>query len=647
MLPSPPSLTSTTVLATKRAYTSTAGVTGAGLPAGSTVPLSAFAQQMHAELQEPAARRAYVAEVVREQVASRKDAFYVVDLAEIARKHKQWHTELPRVRPFYAVKCNDDPRIVETLAALGTGFDCASKGEMSMVLKAGVAPKDIIFAHPAKQVSHLHYARAKGVKRMTFDNEEELRKIAAEHPEAEVVLRILTDDSASVCRLGLKFGAPLSTVPKLLKLSQELKLQLVGVSYHVGSGNGSLQAFHDAVRDARSVFDSAAAMGLPPLRLLDIGGGYPGSELGATGAGDKRSDPVHTAAAAVLDSSANPYDKHPSFSNIAAVIRSALDKFFPEGCGVELISEPGRYFVKGSHVLAVNVVGKRVTADEDPSGKLTGEQRINYYINDGLYGSFNCILYDHVTCAPSMVLVPRHRAGSSLAHASAAAVAEDTVVRLAPDGSTAIVSDAVGLPHAAALASMVAAQRQALQQLQEEQQKLSMSMGGAGAGMLGGSSLSSDHSSSSSSYSSASAAEVVTSRAASATASLLHSSSTSSRLAAEDRVVPNSAGIAVTSPGAAAFALQSLEETAAAVAGAGAGPRLAPTTIWGPTCDSIDKISDTLRMPELQPGDWLLFENMGAYTIAGSCRFNGFPLATKVYIGLDKSVSVMQEEGTD
>jgi diaminopimelate decarboxylase len=62
------------------------------------------------------------------------------------------------------------------------------------------------------QPTHIAYAKSKGVTRMTFDNADELRKIAASYPGAEAVLRILTDDSASVCRLGLKFGAPLAEV---------------------------------------------------------------------------------------------------------------------------------------------------------------------------------------------------------------------------------------------------------------------------------------------------------------------------------------------------------------------------------------------------------------------------------------------------
>lgn len=56
-----------------------------------------------------------------------EDPFYVVDLGRIVELHTEWTRALPSVRPFYAVKCNEDPALLKTLAALGTGFDCASK----------------------------------------------------------------------------------------------------------------------------------------------------------------------------------------------------------------------------------------------------------------------------------------------------------------------------------------------------------------------------------------------------------------------------------------------------------------------------------------------------------------------------------------
>ena len=56
-----------------------------------------------------------------------EEPFYVVDLGQLVKLHTEWERALPKVRPFYAVKCNEDLALLRTLAALGTGFDCASK----------------------------------------------------------------------------------------------------------------------------------------------------------------------------------------------------------------------------------------------------------------------------------------------------------------------------------------------------------------------------------------------------------------------------------------------------------------------------------------------------------------------------------------
>lgn len=51
------------------------------------------------------------------------------------------------------------------------------------------------------------------------------------------------------------------------------------------------------------------------------------------------------------------------------------------------------------------------------------------------------------------------------------------------------------------------------------------------------------------------------------------------------------------------------------------------SVIWGPTCDSIDKITESYWIPELYVGDWLLVDNMGAYTVSVTTDFNGFEKA--------------------
>ncbi|KAJ1725047.1 Ornithine decarboxylase [Coemansia biformis] len=392
-----------------------------------------------------------VRDALRAKVAQpdAEDAFFVADLGEVQRQFVQWAALLPRVQPFFAVKCNPDPLVIRLLARLGAGFDCASKAEIQQVLDAGGVARDIIYAHPCKPASHLRFARAAGVALMTFDNADELAKMAELYPGAKAVLRILADDSGALCQLGLKFGAAPQDTRPLLAAARRLGVDVVGVSFHVGSGCQSPAAFADAVLRARGVFDQAAELGFRPT-VLDVGGGFPGRG----------------------DQSGLPFDV------VASVLGAALDTHFPAAdCGhVRVIAEPGRYFVASAFSLAVNVVARRQVVRDD-SG--CGGRAFMYYINDGVYGSFNCIMFDHQH--------PRPRV-----------------------------------------------------------------------------------------------------------------------LASRGRFVDDD-GPAPAEP-------------------------VYESSVWGPTCDSIDCVVPSGALPELLTGDWLVFDCMGAYTICAASRFNGFKISDLVYV---------------
>lgn len=62
--------------------------------------------------------------------------------------------------------------------------------------------------------------------------------------------------------------------------------------------------------------------------------------------------------------------------------------------------------------------------------------------------------------------------------------------------------------------------------------------------------------------------------------------------------------------------------------------RLVPSAVFGPTCDGLDQLcglEDTL-LPRCEVDDWLMWENMGAYTHTASFVFNGYThLPQKTY----------------
>lgn len=229
------------------------------------------------------------------------------------------------------------------------------------MLDLGIDPARIIYAQPCKTISFVRFAAQRGVKQMTFDNTEELYKIKQHFPAAELYLRILADDSSSLCRLSLKFGASLDDTEELLDLAKELDLNIVGVSFHVGSGATDPNLFVKAIKDARFVFDQAAKVGFN-LQTLDIGGGF----------GDD------------------------TFDLMASVISQALDDLLPKH--IRVIGEPGRYYVSHAFRLACNVIARRTL--EDP---VTRARSYMLYVNDGVYGNFSSIMFDHQHPVPRVL----------------------------------------------------------------------------------------------------------------------------------------------------------------------------------------------------------------------------------------------------
>ncbi len=63
------------------------------------------------------------------------------------------------------------------------------------------------------------------------------------------------------------------------------------------------------------------------------------------------------------------------------------------------------------------------------------------------------------------------------------------------------------------------------------------------------------------------------------------------------------------------------------------GPTLI-SSVFGPTCDALDTISMAEELPDLQLGDLVYSENIGAYSHASSTYFNGFPPAKVVHINV-------------
>jgi len=264
---------------------------------------------------------------------------------------KVWRHLLPRVDLFYAVKTNNDSRILARCHKNATGFDAASRAEMESVLKLGVNPEKIIFANPVKNTNDIMAAKKYGIKKMTFDCVEELQKIKSIFPKAECVLRIATDasDTTALHNLSEKFGAPMSQVEDILQLAKKIEMRIKGIAFHTGSGGVTQKAYNAQIQKARKIFDRALEIGLPEMDFLDIGGGF---------------TMVHK-------------DQEKNFNFVAPIISSLLDQYFPDP-KVQIIGEPGRYVAESVQYMASMIMGQRT---------LDGGVK-HYYLNNGVYQGY-------------------------------------------------------------------------------------------------------------------------------------------------------------------------------------------------------------------------------------------------------------------
>eukprot|EP00475_Leptophrys_vorax_P000333 TRINITY_DN1018_c0_g1_i1.p1 TRINITY_DN1018_c0_g1~~TRINITY_DN1018_c0_g1_i1.p1 ORF type:complete len:541 (+),score=128.10 TRINITY_DN1018_c0_g1_i1:62-1684(+) len=366
--------------------------------------------QYHQDDDEKGGRHTALAEVeaeelnvLKQQLEAHVDEYdldepiFNINLKRVQRRFFRWTSLFPSIKPYYAVKCNPDPAVVKTLALCGANFDCASIAEIALVLSAGVQASRIIFANPCKAEQAILYARSCQVTKMTFDNSEELEKISRLYPVgSELILRIATDDAdASTVSLSSKFGADVDNAAGLLKDARRRGLKVVGISFHVGSGCHTAEAYRKAIQTVAELISANPDF---DCRIVDIGGGYPGKE-------DDHDESLLEEIAV----------------SVNQTVRECFGDMDPDK-RPNVVAEPGRFFVQASHLLGTAIVSKR-PHEHNSRG-------FYYTISEGIYGCFkDRVLVDEIF-PPEILLSVSAQHGEDLKRlaASERLDSEDTAI---------------------------------------------------------------------------------------------------------------------------------------------------------------------------------------------------------------------------
>jgi ornithine decarboxylase len=258
----------------------------------------------------------------------------VIDVDRVEEQYHALKSGLGRARIHYAVKANPAPQIIRLLVKKGSGFDCASRGEIELCLAQGARPENISFGNTIKRAADIAYAHSVGVTIFAADSDAELEKIARHAPGARVYLRLIVENSMADWPLSRKFGCAPSALPGLLDLARDLGLEVYGLSFHVGSQTRRSEYWNPVLDQVANLWHAARAAG-HDLQLLNLGGGFPAFY------GQSIEAPRVYA---------------------AAVMRAVEERF---GEVAEVMAEPGRGLVaEAGHIAAEVMLVSRKSADD-------------------------------------------------------------------------------------------------------------------------------------------------------------------------------------------------------------------------------------------------------------------------------------------
>lgn len=210
---------------------------------------------------------------------------YVYDLDEAERQAKALFGLLPKSsQVLYSVKANPLPELCAALRTAGCRVEIAAPSELKVVQEAGFAPDQILCSGPGKTASVVREMLLGGVSHFSCDSWYDLERVSIVAREtkkpANALLRLqvsgLPAGSVGVGAMQSHFGAdPADLLNGGAARVRALRgAELAGI--HIYSG-GQIQSadklagtFEHALHLAEQIVEAGV-----PLRLLDLGGGFP------------------------------------------------------------------------------------------------------------------------------------------------------------------------------------------------------------------------------------------------------------------------------------------------------------------------------------------------------------------------------------
>ena len=201
---------------------------------------------------------------------------FVYDAQRIENQYRRMvdSMKVPNLQVNYACKALTSQAILKLMHKLGAGLDTVSIQEIELGIKAGFAPKDIIFTPNSVSFDEIERALEIGVK-INIDNIETLEYLGHKHDNHPYCIRINPhimaggNNNISVGHIDSKFGISIHQMPLVERIVKTLEINIEGVHMHTGSDILDVNVFLIA---SEILFEQAKKF--PNLQYIDLGSGF-------------------------------------------------------------------------------------------------------------------------------------------------------------------------------------------------------------------------------------------------------------------------------------------------------------------------------------------------------------------------------------
>ncbi|KAG7363508.1 ornithine decarboxylase [Nitzschia inconspicua] len=320
----------------------------------------------------------------------------------------------PNTRIIYANPQRAEADLMHSIELLATRSDHAISSDPSLSSsRVSPPPQDLwLTLDGVEEVHKIVKAREKFLTDPSYQH--------LTIPKLQLIFRIWVPDGHSQVPLGEKFGMALEDIPTIVQACHDLDVlsNIVGVSFHCGSGCESIETYQTALQMAQqaiNMIDNLCNQHLPspspPHKcwLLDMGGGFPGFD-GKGGDEGRFTGQIHTDDDNVAGINNVTSDggtivsttttTTTTTSMIAASIEHTVRSLMYDQ-KLTLIAEPGRYFVEASAFLASRIYCKKIEVSNESDSSGGRHVRI-YKIPHGVQGVFK----DAILCGETFVPKP-------------------------------------------------------------------------------------------------------------------------------------------------------------------------------------------------------------------------------------------------